>query len=316
MTTCANPANPAGRVGSYAISTVSFDSWANEPPRVVPAKKKRGRGVKEVVHPIFAECAQLTTDPFWVEKFNQAAIGKFPPKFGYRDGIFVFKRANKSETMELSDNVYEAMYATMAFFQSKGLIFSPSDEQLIRESQEAQHRREMNLPPATWVDINKKTQECMISYYILELHEIMGLSLSEKEQLRQTIRVGISNNFFGKHNIQVNQNRIHTIGGLLWDGTKRIFYIDPELKPVVSRSYSRKKGGETPVDPAQRDMIPQFEVKWGKYLDALQRKIQKSSRGARRATIIQDQSRSSASDSNNTTTDCTTDEGTGPFTDE
>lgn len=310
-------ANIPGRVGSYAISTVSFDSWANEPLMTTPTRKKRGRGVKSIIHPLFSECAHLTADPFWIEKFTQAAIGKFPPKFGFRDGIMVFKKGNKSKTIELPDNVYEAMGAAIAFFQSNGLIFSPTDERLIREVQEAQYRLEENLPPATWIDINKKTQECMLSYYIIELHSVMELSLAEKEQLRQTIRVGISNNFFGKHNIQVQNNRIHAINGLLWDGEKRVFYINPELKPMVSRSYSRKKGSEPAIDPAHRDMIPQFEIKWNKYLDQLQRKVQKSTRLARRSIVIEDQSGTSRSsrDTTTTNTDYTTDDGTGPQTD-
>src|SRR4030042_4924920 len=90
----------AGRIGTYAISTFAFDDVDTAPSKFAPSRKK-GRGVREPPHPIFLECARLHTDPFWIEKLSQAAVGKFPPKFGCRGGLLLFKRGTKTESIEL-----------------------------------------------------------------------------------------------------------------------------------------------------------------------------------------------------------------------
>ena len=73
------------------------------------------------------------------------------------------------------------------------------------------------LENLTWEDANKKTQECMVSYFITDMKPRMNLSNQEIEQLRQTIYFGISNKYFDKNNIILVKNRIQTISGLFWD---------------------------------------------------------------------------------------------------
>ena len=127
----------------------------------------------------------------------------------------------------------------------------------------------------------------MLSHYVVRMKELMNLSNMEMEQLRQTIRLGISDKYFGKHNIHVERNRIHSVEGLLWNNEKREFFINPELKPNSTRTYTRNKGGGSVVDPSEKDMIPQFGVKWGKYVESLDRKIMRNNRRARRVTVTQ-----------------------------
>ena len=62
--------NIEGRVGSYAISTIDFDSLINQPIIQAPQKSRKTKGVKEVIHKIFSDCATVMQDPFWVDKFN------------------------------------------------------------------------------------------------------------------------------------------------------------------------------------------------------------------------------------------------------
>lgn len=277
--------NLGGRVGTYAISTVDFDSWMNEPVVNSPMKTRKVRGNKEVIHRIFADCAKVVLDPFWIDKFNNAAIGKFPSKFSFNDGILTFRKGTKNPSIEVSNNPAEAAIACMEFFRSNAGIFSPLDEQ---NSAQLQHARSHgDQQQLSWADANKKVQECMLSYYVADMKRVMTLKDSEAEQLRQTIRLGISNKYFGKHNIRVEGNRIHTIGGLVWNNESREFYIDPELKPVSSRPYSRKKDGPPAIDPSQKDMIPQFSLKWKKYVESLDKKIIQNSRRQRRVVINQ-----------------------------
>jgi hypothetical protein len=277
--------NLGGRVGSYAISTVDFDSWMNEPIVQAPQRSRKTRGVKEIVNKIFADCASVTQDPFWVDKFNNAAMGKLPHKFSFHDGILTYKKGAKHHSLDVPNNPYEASHACMEFFRSNGGIFSPTDEQNSLELQYSRAHAVLTQQQLTWGDANKKVQECMLSHYVTDMKDIMGLNNSELEQLRQTIRLGIANKYFGKHNIRVENNRIHSIAGLLWNSETRLFYINPELKPNTTRTYTRKKDGPPAIDPSQKDMIPQFGVKWGKYIESLDKKILRNNRRQRRVTI-------------------------------
>lgn len=277
--------NLGGRVGSYAISTVDFDSWMNEPVIQVPQRSRKTRGNKEIIHKIFAECALVTQDPFWADKFNTAALGKFPQKFSYHDGLLTYRKGAKCQSVEVSNNPYEASHACMEFFRSNGGIFSPADEQNSLELQYARAHAVLTQQQLTWGDANKKVQECMLSYYVINMKSLMALSDAEVEQLRQTIRLGIANKYFGKHNIRVENNRIHSVDGLLWNDELRNFYINPQLKPTSTRTYTRKKDGPPSVDPSQKDTIPQFGVKWGKYIESLDKKIVRNNRRQRRIIV-------------------------------
>lgn len=278
--------NIGGRIGSYAISTVDLNSWMNEPIVQAPQRSRKARGVKEVVNKIFADCAGVINDPFWIEKFNLAAIGKFPQKFSFHDGALVYRKGAKCHSIDVSNNPYEAAYACMDFFRSHGGIFSPMDEQHSLALQYDRAHAAQTQKQLTWGDANKKMQECMLSHYIMNMKELMGLSDSEVEHLRQTIRLGIANKYFGKHNIRVDNNRIHSIEGLLWNNETRTFYLHPELKPIAARSYSRNKDGPAAVDPSQKDMVPQFVVKWNKYVESIGKKVARHNRRQRRIVII------------------------------
>jgi len=279
--------NLGGRVGSYAISTIEFDSWMNEPIIQAPQRTRKTRGIRDVIHKIFVDCANVIDDPFWAEKFNTAARGKFPRGFSYNDGILVFRKGAKCHQLEVSNNPYEAAFACMEFFRGNGGIFSPMDEQQSLELQHARSQAVLTQQQLTWGDANKKIQECMLSHYVIGMKSLMELTDLEMEQLRQTIRLGIANKFFGKHNIHVNNNRIHSIEGLLWNNQDRNFYINPELKPNSTRTYTRNKDGPAAIDPSQKDTIPQFAAKWNKYMESLDKKILRNNRRLKRVIISQ-----------------------------
>lgn len=278
--------NLGGQIGSYAISTVAFDSWINQPTVQSAAKARKTRATKEVVHKIFQDCATITTDPFWIEKFTNASINKFPPKFSYRDGLLIYKKGAKSYTLEVSSNVYEAAPACVDFMRFHGSLFSPIDERYAQEMQTLRDNSAIIPQDLTWKDSNKKVQECMLSYYMTSMKEIMSLTAVEADQLRQTVKLGLTNKFFGNHNIVVTNNRIMSIGGLLWNAETRTFYIDPTLKPISARTYVRKKDGPAYIDASHKDMVPQFTVRWMKYLESLDKKMVQHNRMKGRINII------------------------------
>lgn len=278
--------NFGGKIGSYAISTVDFNSWTNQPTVSDNKKNKKTRNVKDVTNKIFAEYMEIIDDAFWIEKFKNASMGKFPSKFTYKDDTLFYKKGTKSSSLELPKNKIEGVNACMEFFRIHGGIFSPID---LQKAAEQQQKRANETPQQelSWGTANKKMQECLLSYYVLSMKDIMKLNNTEMEQLRQTINLGIINKFFGKHNIEVKNKRIHSIDGLLWNDDKRQFYINPGVTPSSSRGYTRKKNGPPAIDPNLKDTIPNFGTKWCKYIDGLNKKWEKEMRRQQHIVILQ-----------------------------
>lgn len=272
--------NTEKNVGSYAISTVSFNSWVNEPIKK-DKKTKKKVDTKEIVNKIFAEYAAIITDPFWVEKLNNASLGKFPQKFSYNNNTLIYKKGSKSYTLELTNNPFESAYKCIEFFRAHGGIFSPIDEQNSMDIQLSLVNN--NEEKLTWGNSNKKIKDFMLSNYIGDLKEIMKLNHEQIRQLDQTLKQGISNKYFGKHNIYVENNRIQSIEGLLYENNN--FYIDPNLKPISTRVYTRKKNGPPVINTNQKDMYPQFNVKWNKYIDTLDKKLDKNKKAQNKVNI-------------------------------
>lgn len=278
-------ANVTGRVGTYAISIFDFESWVNEPTVQVAPRSRKTKGAKQMINKIFNDCAEIIDDQFWADKFRSAAYGTFPRGFSFHDDILIYSKGAKTQTLEVSGNPYEAAYACMEFFRSNAGIFSPTDEKQSSELQYLRSQSVLTQEKLTWGNINKKMQECMLSNYITYMKEMMNLCTKEMEQLREIIKMGILNKYFGKTNITVDNNRIFSIDGLLWNSDKREFYINPELKPIITRTYNRKKDGPPSINQNQKDTIPQFSIKWDKYIKILEKKQSAYTRRIRRSIV-------------------------------
>ena len=259
------------KVGSVSITTVNFNSWASTPVIAAVAKSKKTK-VKEIVNDIFAECAKVTEDPFWVEKFNLAAIGKFPSNFYYHDNVLTYKKGAKNNKVVLSSNIREAACTFINFLRTNKSIFSPLDEQSTLDIQfNRVSSSSLNVEILTWEIASKKIKECLISYFIVDMTTMMSLTLEQSDQLRDIIQVGIFSNLFDKHNITLNNDRIFSINGLLYDPQNRLFYIDPNLAPSTRSSYPKKKIANS----MPKDTIPQFDIKWQKYINKYVEQIDK-----------------------------------------
>jgi len=254
--------NPHSKVGSTSISTVNFNSWVSTPVIAVTEKTRKTR-VKEIINDIFVDCAKVTSDPFWVEKFNLAAIGKFPTNFTYHDTTLTYKKGAKTNKIVLSNNVKEAANAFMDFLRNNKSIFSPLDEQRVIDTQSNREQISVSEIPLTWETSSKKIKECLISYYVVDMMKMMNLTTEQAYQLKKIINTGIFSNLLDKNNIKLQNNRIISIEGLLYDPHNAIFYIDPSLVPSKHASYTKKK----PTNNIPKDTIPQFNIKWEKYIN-------------------------------------------------
>ncbi len=251
----------SGKVGSYAVATVDFDSWMNEP--FVPSNSKTRKGknvVQEVIHTIFAECAEVTDDFFWKDKFTNASKGSFPPKFYYRNNTLFYRRGSKPPQLLMPDNPIDASLACIDFFKLYGLMLSPTDE---KRSADLQNNINHNILSQNelivWESANKRVQDSLISHYVVDVQREKRLTNLEKEQLRETILVAIlckklstkddkggrskagmikkgkgraaksketTDDLSKEGIICLANNRISAVNGVIWDENKRKFYID------------------------------------------------------------------------------------------
>ena len=271
-------------VGTFAVTNVTFDDWMSSPTSGPKKKQRRQKAAKLVVHPIFTSCAEIVDDAFWAEKFTNASCGTFPRYFSYNNSLLTYRKGARSYSIEVSGNPYEAASACMEFFRVHGGIFSSDDQQNSMSLQQARSQELSANTNLTWDSINSKMQECVLSHYILSLREIMKLSHLEMEQLRQTIRIGINTRHLDKTSINMENNRIVTITGLLWDEGNRTFYIDPNIEPPKKRSSSSKRGAPA-IDPHEKDKHPQFAKQWNDYVKILNHKRAKDDRRQRRYMI-------------------------------
>jgi len=263
--------NLHSKVGSVSVTSVNFNSWTSTPVVASVAKSKKSR-VKEIVNEIFVDCAKVTEDPFWVERFNLAAIGKFPTNIYYHDNTLTYKKGAKNNKIILSSNIRDAATAFIDFLRINKSIFSPLDEQSTLDQEFNRINSSSNTEILTWQTASKKIKECLISHFIIDMGVLMNLTTEQSNQLRQVIQTGIFSNLFDKNNITLNNNRIFSIGGLLYDPDNKIFYIDPNLTPSSVHSYSKKK---TLNNNVPKDTIPQFNTKWNKYINKYVEQIDK-----------------------------------------
>lgn len=263
------------RVGDSSSAVVNFNTWANTPVRPTTNTKTKKTKNKEIVHEIFLLCAEVTSDPFWSEKFRLAAVGKFPncdqSKFTYSNGTLTHKKGTRITKLNISSDPREAAEECMDFFREKQSIYSPTDQSLALELKFSRNSLLLETKELTWEKSNKKIRECLICYFINDQSEIMQLTSKQSEQLNTVIKIGLYRKYFDKNNIILSNDRIYSIGGLMWDSQNNVFFIDPDLNPSVTRSYGKKpKTNNYP-----KDSLPQFGVKWDKYINKYVIKIDK-----------------------------------------
>lgn len=267
----------SGIIGTYAVSTISFDTWISQPV-IGETKGKKNKIDKEIYNRIFAECTKYIDDPYWMSIFSNAVYGKFPTKFSYREEKLQYKRGTKNHTLEIPTSAYEAKHACIDFFQTYGGLSSPTDKQILQERQFIQAKQAQdNFVALGWDSAGKKTRDSLISFYIEDMKKLMKLNHLETKQLRQTIKLGIHVKILGKHNITISDKRIQAIEGLFFDGEKRNFYINPSLKPLSARKATKVKEGES-VFTGQKDFVPQFNPVWQKFSENLNSRAQASLR--------------------------------------
>ena len=186
------------------------------------------------------ECAKWTSDPFWIETFERAAINKLPRGFRYDPPKLSYRIKNKRHEVEIPDDPAVATNVFINFLKTEEGIQSSLDEE-----EERQYRNSvLEQKHETWKDIKKKTVRAdLISQYIQHLTLRYRLNTEEEKALQTLINVGFLMHCFSNDNIDYADGCVQSIIGLEFDVKTRKFSISQRFlakmkltksKPVVS----------------------------------------------------------------------------------
>ena len=253
------------RVGNYAVASARSRPWLDTPINQTQPKTRRTKAAPTVINPIFEECAHLTLDPYWISIFNQAAIGKFPRGFMYRDGYLTHKKGNRVQRLEVPIAAIEAYSACLSFFNKTAGMMSSSD---IAKNQQEYDQRISNTKSifdCTWSDIkNSEIRKFIFSDFTEELSKQYDLEPEERLQLSTAIHLGFYLGYFQDGNVDFREGKLHSIQGLHFDPQNRIFYVDPKLHPKALKTSKRK-------ETTNRDKNSLL-TQWNKYLEKHEKK--------------------------------------------
>jgi hypothetical protein len=217
---------------------VSLASWMAQPivQRDTTSRKKGA----VVYHKIFADCAAISSDPFWCDIFTEAASNQLPPYFSYTNGELKYRKRGVASIIQVPSDPITASLLLMKTFEEKSNLISPNRpivNQLITPAV-----REL----ITWSSLSANNRLCLRLRYIHDVAREKKLSKNEINQLRQLINIGFTQRYFDTHSITMNYDRISQLSGLLWHEPERRFSLAGYLKPTVTRQSTKK------VPPSKR----------------------------------------------------------------
>jgi hypothetical protein len=267
-TTSPNTNSPTN---STSFSTES-KSWITTSVTASKPKTRRAKAEPIVVNAVFKACEDLTVDPTWKTIFSEAAYGKLPRGFTYKNGYLTHKIRNKISRLELSSTDPQVvMEECMRFMKEKAGIMSQEDQRKAKEEFEEHLIQAGNLRPNQWSEIKKKKKirNVLLSTFITQLSKEMALTQTEKEDLRNKIFLGLILGCFGNEQIEVKDGYITNIAGLVFDPATRHFSIDYSKAPKQLKK-SRRSDKDKAVVPKTS-----FYLLWIKFLESLEHHVVK-----------------------------------------
>lgn len=271
------------RAGGYAVTTVHSMPWLSSSSakecKSKETKKGKGRRQKAEVpieNQIFADCSMLVEDPFWKETFNQAAMGRFPRGFMFKDNSLTYKRGSKVHKKELPLDPLEACMISMTFFKEMAGIRSQADQDRERLEIEEQQNDIQSIENCGWDDIKKKKiKELLISEYISTSCKDLNLDIKQKKKLITIINIGFLLGYLDSDKISFTDGKIYKIDGLEYNDTTREFTlnISPNMKKMA-RSRVKAISDEELIsqnnclDRHYMDSVSFIKL-WKKFLESL-----------------------------------------------
>jgi hypothetical protein len=225
----------------------------------------------QIVHKIFADMSEITTDLFWKNLFHQCAYDKFPRLVSFKEDTLYFKNKKKIESTILAmDHLELAIEQAKNFLKQKKGLSGDKDEE--------ENKMKLNIKEEVyekWSKVNrKKVKDSFVFAYLLKLKERHQLSNLEFLQLQTLTVLGFTLGNCNCMNIIIKNNEIETIQGLIFDETIRKFYFDNKsIKKPKSSGKKKSSVCDRSVHSMQKIKKVNFLKRWKKYIETLSKNI-------------------------------------------
>jgi hypothetical protein len=238
-------------------------------------KKKTKRKNVQIVYPIFYECGQKMQDTFWKDLFFQAAIGKFPRGFMYKDLFLTYKHNKKIFKRQLPNTVDELIPVFKTFFNEYAGIMSTQDQELYHTKYE-NCVQELNIinENQTWTSVSKKKIRDNILYqWQIEQAKLHNLNKQQRIQLSSLLHYGFITGAITSDDIFIDNNVISDIASIEWKTDHYELNRDPKIiqtRPTIEKSF--KIVDDISYVITESDDYAKIDYQWTKFLDSLEKK--------------------------------------------
>jgi hypothetical protein len=227
-----------GRTGTQA--QLSGRTWIHNKAKAKAPRKKRGRKTT-LLHPRFLECSKYITDPQWRLIFEDAAYGKFLPRFGINNERLIYKKP-KIISLDLPSDTEKMIKEVMDFMRRYGNVCTEMEKrERQKQLQEQQQKQNREL---VWSKIDSHMKEILLIDYAQQMKKEHQLNPDEYRNCILTLRYAIQVGFLGSEQITLEKRRITHIKGISLNPETRQTEIDLiyQTLPRTKSSKSRKTG--------------------------------------------------------------------------
>lgn len=226
--------------GDYRITSSASLPWLQTPIKEEDVKTKKRKNQKVIIYPIFNQCKEFISDPFWVQLLEEAGYNKFPRGFSFRENQLVHRRGTRINTVTIPENMedpQEVVDTIINFMREYG-IRSAQDQDEERRLLQEKVIRSMKNTKLTWADMSRKRSSHIFLFeaYANRIKDELDLSNDECKDLITTINIGVFLGYINGNDIDFSDGQIKEINGISFDIENRKFSYINGRKPKKIKS--------------------------------------------------------------------------------
>lgn len=179
-------------------------------------------------YPIFLEASEWTMIDYWKTIFVQCGEGKFPKGMSISKGVIYVNKGSKTLKWELPKEPQEVLILCKKIFE-ENLGMKATQEKLKEKDDfrqyQASNRQALEEKEITRIkDVRKKEEKLrLIDEYVLNQGKELGMTLKEKQRLKNAILTGIALKMI--KDITFVDNKITEIEGISVKKSKKGYAI-------------------------------------------------------------------------------------------
>ena len=191
----------------------------------------------DLIYPIFIECCQYTTDPYWVSIFGDLAYGRTPYGVYISKGFLCCNYKTKGFSYKIEKKDPDVMFKEVyGLLTTKMGLHSFAE----KEDQKVLFYGSINVDKQNWGNIRKKhTKEILIEKFILEMKNKHNINLNDARKLFSLVCIALLFKTILTTDVVYNAGRISSIDGIKFTENNveverdifqhEIKYVIPEL---------------------------------------------------------------------------------------